>query len=139
MFRCDAVSDPSLTLKIDWLNQGRQIDFETESRFIQSQDMSLTITKTDELDSGVYTCVARTDLDEVRASATLVVQDVPNAPRIESVVCTEKDATISWRPMGDNRAPILTYTIQYNTSFTPDTWEDAFDTVPASDNSFKVI
>ncbi len=27
--------------------------------------------------------------------------------------------------MGDNRAPILTYKIQYNTSFTPDTWETA--------------
>lgn len=27
--------------------------------------------------------------------------------------------------MGDDRAPILTYKIQYNTSFTPDTWETA--------------
>jgi hypothetical protein len=73
-FRCDAVSDSSLTIKIYWLNQGRKIDFETESRYIQSRDSSLTITKTDELDSGVYTCIAATELDEVSASATLVVQ-----------------------------------------------------------------
>ena len=36
-----------------------------------------------------------------------------------------QDATVVWLPMGDNRAPILTYKIQYNTSFTPDTWETA--------------
>jgi len=40
--------------------------------------------------------------------------------------------------MGDNRAPILTYKIQYNTSFTPDTWETATYIVPATDTSFKV-
>jgi len=41
------------------------------------------------------------------------------------VECQAKDATVVWLPMGDNRAPILTYKIQYNTSFTPDTWETA--------------
>ena len=39
--------------------------------------------------------------------------------------CNAKDASVVWQPMGDNRAPILTYKIQYNTSFTPDTWETA--------------
>lgn len=40
--------------------------------------------------------------------------------------------------MGDNRAPILGYIIQYNTSFTPDTWENAFDSVPATSTQFNV-
>ena len=40
--------------------------------------------------------------------------------------------------MGDNRAPILNYVIQYNTSFTPDTWVDAVSDVPATETSYTV-
>jgi neuronal cell adhesion molecule len=73
-FRCNAVSDPSLDMTIDWLNKGQPIDFEGEPRFIKTNDNSLTITKTTELDSGIYTCVAHTDLDRATAEATLIVQ-----------------------------------------------------------------
>ncbi|CAG0896608.1 unnamed protein product, partial [Cyprideis torosa] len=137
-FRCTANSDPSLPLTIDWLKNGQRIDFEQEPRFIQSADYSLTITKTTELDSGSYTCLAKTDLDEDTAPATLTVQDVPNPPLLRRVVCSEKQAMIEWSPQGDNRAPILNYVIQYNTTFTPDTWEDAFSDVPAAENTFEV-
>ena len=37
-------------------------------------DNSLTISGTIELDTGKYTCVAKTDLDSDEASAQLVVQ-----------------------------------------------------------------
>ena len=56
---------------------------------------------------------------------SICLQDVPNPPGLRWVECQAKDATVVWQPMGDNRAPILTYKIQYNTSFTPDTWETA--------------
>nr|CAD7257229.1 unnamed protein product [Timema shepardi] len=137
-FRCNAVSDSSLDLTIDWLNNGQEIDFESEPRFVKSSDYSLTITKTTELDSGTYTCVAKTELDEATAQATLTVQDVPNSPRLEGITCNKRDANIKWLPMGDNRAPILHYIIQYNTSFTPDSWEDAYDNVPATDMTYTV-
>lgn len=137
-FRCNAVYDSDLMLRIKWLKDGELIDFETEPRFVQSSDQSLTITKTTELDSGRYTCLAESELDFAKASATLTVQDVPNPPGLRWVDCHAKDATVVWQPMGDNRAPILTYKIQYNTSFTPDTWETATDIVPATDTSFKV-
>ncbi|XP_067001681.1 neuroglian isoform X2 [Anabrus simplex] len=137
-FRCNAVSDSSLPLKVEWLVNGQLIDVESEPRFVRTSDYSLTITKTTELDSGTYTCVARTDLDEATAQATLTVQDVPNAPRLLGISCNKRDASIRWEPMGDNRAPILRYTIQYNTSFTPDTWEVAFDSVPATDMTYTL-
>lgn len=54
------------------------------------------------------------------------------------MVCNDRDASVEWQPMGDNRAPILGYIIQYNTSFTPDTWENAFDSVPATSTQFNV-
>lgn len=137
-FRCNAVSDTSLPLTIDWLSNGEPIDFEMEPRFVQSSDYSLMITKTTELDTGIYTCVARTELDEAKAQATLTVQDVPNSPRLVGVRCMAKNAAVQWSPMGDNRAPILHYTIQHNTSFTPDTWELAADYVPASEQTYVV-
>ena len=124
-YRCNAVYDSDLRMQIKWQKDGEFIDFETEPRFVQSSDQSLTITKTTELDSGRYTCKAETELDYAEASATLIVQDVPNPPALRWVDCDAKDATVVWQPMGDNRAPILTYKIQYNTSFTPDTWETA--------------
>lgn len=96
------------------------------------------ITKTTELDSGIYTCVARTDLDETRAQATLIVQDVPNAPRLVGIRCKSNKADVQWIPMGDNRAPILRFTIQYNTSFAPDVWEISKDYVPATDQTYDV-
>lgn len=138
MFRCNAVTDSSLDLDIDWLSNGEPIDFEMEPRFIRSSDFSLMITKTTELDSGTYTCVAHTELDEASAQATLIVQDVPNAPRLIGITCSSQEAIVQWIPMGDNRAPILHYTIQYNTSFTPDIWEISKDFVPATDQTYSV-
>ncbi|KAK4296763.1 hypothetical protein Pmani_030767 [Petrolisthes manimaculis] len=137
-FRCNAVKDSDLELSIQWLTDGQLIDFEQEPRFVQQSDNSLSITKTSELDSGVYTCVASTELDEVTAAATLIVQDVPNPPQLLEVNCNDRDASVSWQPMGDNRAPILGYLIQYNTSFTPDTWENAFESVPAASTQFNI-
>ena len=64
--------------------------------------------------------------------------DVPNPPQLLMVTCNTRDASVEWQPMGDNRAPILGYIIQYNTSFTPDTWESAFDSVPATSTEFTV-
>lgn len=109
-----------------------------EPRFVRSSDYSLLITKTTELDSGTYTCVAKTELDSVAAEATLIVQDVPNAPRIDEVECHKNTSSVSWNPMGDNRSPILRYTIQYNTTFTPDVWEIAKDNVPAIEQKYDV-
>lgn len=137
-FRCNAVSDSALEMVITWLRKGEEIDFETQPGFVMSNDNSLTISKTTELDSGTYTCTASTELDTTSANATLIVQDVPNRPRLVSTRCNVQDSAISWEPLGDNRSPILHYTIQYNTSFTPDTWEVAFEKVPSTDSSFTV-
>ncbi|XP_033217712.1 neuroglian isoform X3 [Belonocnema kinseyi] len=137
-FRCNAVTDSSLTIVIDWLRNGEALDFEGEPRFVQSSDFSLSITKTTELDSGMYSCVARTEYDEVKAQATLIVQDVPNSPELRSVSCRSRDAEVTWRPLGDNRAPILRYTVQHNTSFTPDTWDISKDYISATETTTLV-
>ncbi|CAH1103068.1 unnamed protein product [Psylliodes chrysocephalus] len=136
-FRCNAVADESLDLEIIWLKGDQPIDFEGEPRFVKSSDYSLTITKTHELDSGPYTCLAKTELDEASAKAQLTVQDIPNAPQMLGMECHVKDATISWISMGDNRASIAYYIIQYNTSFIPEEWKD-FGQVPSADTTYNV-
>ncbi|KAG8193026.1 hypothetical protein JTE90_028143 [Oedothorax gibbosus] len=137
-FRCNAEADTSLSLSIQWLFNGQLIDFDQDPRIVQASDNSLTISKTLELDSGVFTCVAKTDLDQDEAQAILTVQDVPNAPSITGVECDGFYASVDWKPTGDMRAPILSYAIQFNTSFTPDTWEDAFKNIPSADTHTKI-
>lgn len=138
VLRCNAESDPSLTQEVIWWYNGKKIDFEQDPRMIQSRDNSLTITKTKELDSGNYTCQAKTQLDQDSASATLTVQDVPNPPKITNLECDSMKATLQWTSTGDRRAPILSYDIQQNTSAKPDVWESAFWNVPASDPRFTL-
>lgn len=137
-FRCSAEKDESLALMIDWKRNNELINFEAEPRFFTTSDHSLTISKTTELDSGQYTCVASTILDEDFAHATLIVQDRPNAPRMTNVECHAREAKVSWKSMGENRSPILNFVVQYNTSFTPDTWEKAIDNVPATKEDYSV-
>lgn len=138
VLRCNAESDTSLNQEVIWLYNGKRIDLESDPRMIQSRDNSLSITKTKELDSGNYTCLAKTQLDQDSASATLTVQDVPNPPRITNLECDSLRATLQWTSTGDRRAPILSYDIQQNTSAKPDVWESAFFNVPASDPRFTL-
>ncbi|GFY07483.1 neuroglian [Trichonephila clavipes] len=74
-FRCNAEADTSLALTIQWRFNGQQIDFDQDPRIVQASDNSLTISKTLELDSGVFTCVAQTELDKDEARAILTVQE----------------------------------------------------------------
>lgn len=138
VLRCNAESDPSLFQEVVWLYNGKRIDLESDPRMIQSRDNSLSITKTKELDSGNYTCLVRTSLDQDSASATLTVQDVPNPPRITNIECEGMGASLQWTSTGDRRAPILSYEIQQNTSAKPDVWERSHENIPASDPRFTI-
>ncbi|XP_008180512.1 neuroglian-like [Acyrthosiphon pisum] len=131
-FQCTAIADHSLNLKIVWLANNEPINYYTQPRYVKNNDHSMTITKTIELDSGIYTCLAKTELDQVSANATLIVQDKPNPPTVLEIICNNRNAVVKWKSMGDNRARIIRYTVEYNTSFDPGTWLVASDNVPAS-------
>lgn len=53
---------------------------------IQANDHSLLISDVNDLDSGEYTCIAKTRLDEASASATLEVQPNKNIPETTSII-----------------------------------------------------
>ncbi|XP_033123675.1 neuronal cell adhesion molecule-like [Anneissia japonica] len=78
-------------------------------------------------DSGQYTCVATTDLDEVRASTTITVQDKPGPlARVSAVLDTlnEDMVSIEWEPGPEHNSPITSFVIQSKTEFDSQ-WSDA--------------
>ncbi|KAL1420685.1 hypothetical protein MTO96_004429 [Rhipicephalus appendiculatus] len=80
VFRCDATTHPSQELSVRWLFNNEPVDFGADPRLVLERDNSFIITRVAKPDSGVYTCVAKTAVDSDRASATLVVSDVPDPP-----------------------------------------------------------
>lgn len=60
-------------VEITWMKDNVFISFEVMPRIIQGLDGSITIFKLISNDAGVYTCVARSGLEERRASATLTI------------------------------------------------------------------
>lgn len=74
IFYCSAIADQSLRLNIDWLANGNPINFNNDLRFVKTNNYSLEITKVNKSDFGTYTCLAKTEMDQERANATLVVQ-----------------------------------------------------------------
>ncbi len=48
-------------------------------------------------------------------------------------------AVVEWHPMVEQKEPILYFIVEYNTSFTPGTWEVDPNRIPADDLSLRVI
>uniref|UniRef100_A0A8C7SZX3 Contactin 1 n=1 Tax=Oncorhynchus mykiss TaxID=8022 RepID=A0A8C7SZX3_ONCMY len=81
--------------------------------------------------SGRYTCTAQTPVDNVTASANLVVRGPPGSPggvRVEEI--RDKSVRLIWSRGTDNHSPISKYTIQCRDSFSQEDWRDATTSPP---------
>ncbi|UJR16314.1 hypothetical protein I4U23_003220 [Adineta vaga] len=154
IFRCTAVADTSLTYDIDWYKDGRLLAY--TGRFIKdvADQNTLKIVDVQFDDGGSYVCRASTELDFDDASATLVVQDRPNRPRITKVNCSgstqnvfgQPFAIVQWEATGDNNARVLYYELQYNTSFQQNDWisvpveqrRESYTEIKSQDGSIKL-
>ncbi|CAF4209111.1 unnamed protein product [Rotaria socialis] len=150
IFRCTATVDPSLTYNIDWYKDGELLTY--AGRFIKdiADQNTLKIVDVQFDDSGSYVCRASTELDFDDASATLIVQDRPNRPKITKVICNGSSdqpfSIVQWRGTGDNNARILYYELQYNTTFQPNDWisipieqrKESFSEIKLPDGSIKL-
>uniref|UniRef100_T1JIY4 Neuroglian n=1 Tax=Strigamia maritima TaxID=126957 RepID=T1JIY4_STRMM len=137
--RCVTYADSTLDVTIEWLEDGKLIDFDADHSVILNTDHSIIIKKTDEPYRGVYTCVARTRLDSISVNATYTIRGCKNKFYIAlmSTKCQHSVARIKWQPQGDNYAPINGYAIEYNTSFTPDSWQ-RYSHIPATDLELSI-
>ncbi|XP_074536653.1 cell adhesion molecule L1-like a isoform X3 [Halichoeres trimaculatus] len=129
---CQAEYDESLqgTFQMVWEKNGEEIPLFSEgnSRLRYSaNDGMLQIMNVNLSDRGAYTCIAKTSLDEVNATALLTVLDVPDAPR--NVVISEfgnpRNVTLSWVPGNDHNSSVAEFIVEYEESqWDPGRWKE---------------
>ncbi|XP_031712628.1 contactin-1a isoform X2 [Anarrhichthys ocellatus] len=129
--QCAASHDRSLDITFIWSVDGRVIDPHKDSLHYErtpngSSNGELLIKNLQLKHAGRYTCTAQTPIDNVTASAHLVVRGPPGAPGgVRVVNKTDKSVTLQWSRGADNHNPISKYTIQYRDSFSKDVWKNA--------------
>ncbi|XP_045421377.1 neuronal cell adhesion molecule isoform X22 [Lemur catta] len=120
-FECEVKHDHTLIPTVIWLKDNSELP--SDERFTIDKD-HLVIADVSDDDSGTYTCVANTTLDNVSASAVLSVvaptptpapvYDVPNPPfDLELTNPLDKSVQLSWTPGDDNNSPITKFIIEY--------------------------
>uniref|UniRef100_A0A8C8ZPL2 Neuronal cell adhesion molecule n=1 Tax=Prolemur simus TaxID=1328070 RepID=A0A8C8ZPL2_PROSS len=110
-FECKVKHDHTLIPTVIWLKDNSELP--SDERFTINKD-HLVIADVSDDDSGTYTCVANTTLDNVSASAVLSVVDVPNPPfDLELTNPLDKSVQLSWTPGDDNNSPITKFIIEY--------------------------
>uniref|UniRef100_A0A8C2Z3N4 Neural cell adhesion molecule L1-like protein n=1 Tax=Cyclopterus lumpus TaxID=8103 RepID=A0A8C2Z3N4_CYCLU len=127
---CQAEFDESLrgTFKLAWRKDGEEIPLlpEENSRYFMDDGM-LQIMSVNLSDQGIYTCIARTSLDEDNATALLTVLDVPDAPRnVEiSEMKSPRNVHLSWIPGSDHNSSVTEFIVEYEESqWEPGRWKE---------------
>ncbi|KAL0968766.1 hypothetical protein UPYG_G00271410 [Umbra pygmaea] len=136
--QCAASHDSSLDITFVWTVDGHAIDFDRDSSHYElnptgGASAELLIKNTQLKHYGRYSCTAQTPVDNVTASADLVVRvgqknfacppGPPGGVRAEEV--SAKWVRLTWSRGTDNHSPISKYTVQFRDSFSQDKWRDA--------------
>ncbi|KAM9859991.1 neural cell adhesion molecule L1-like protein [Aulostomus maculatus] len=101
------------------------LNYTENSRYVV-EDGVLQIINVSHGDQGLYTCVARTPVDQDTASALLMVLDVPDPPA--HLVLSEhrsKSVKLKWIPGADHNSSISEFIIEYEESqWEPGNWKE---------------
>ncbi|XP_028305748.1 contactin-1a isoform X2 [Gouania willdenowi] len=134
--QCTASHDHSLDITFVWSLDGQVIDLHAHrlhyERPPNGTSVGELLIKNAQLKhGGLYTCMAQTAVDNVTASAMLVIRGPPGAPGGVRVTHKhDKNMTLQWSRGADNHSPISKYTIQYRDQFSQNVWRNA-STAPA--------
>uniref|UniRef100_A0A8C7FG75 Contactin 1 n=1 Tax=Oncorhynchus kisutch TaxID=8019 RepID=A0A8C7FG75_ONCKI len=134
--QCAASHDSTLDITFVWTMDGRSIDFDRDGAHYErnpngGSSGELIIKNTQLNHSGRYTCTAQTPVDNVSASADLVVRGPPGPPggvRVEEI--RNKSVRLIWSSGADNHSPISKYTVQCRDWFSQEDWRDATTSPP---------
>ncbi|XP_070759627.1 neural cell adhesion molecule L1-like protein isoform X2 [Enoplosus armatus] len=136
---CHAQYDKSFSndFELLWEKDDMEIAFNyTENSRYFVEDGILQIINVSHGDQGVYTCVARTPVDQHTASALLMVLDVPDAP--EYLVLSEhksKSVKLKWIPGDDHNSSTTDFIVEFEESqWEPGNWKELLR-VPGNHNS----
>uniref|UniRef100_A0A3P9HBB8 Cell adhesion molecule L1-like b n=1 Tax=Oryzias latipes TaxID=8090 RepID=A0A3P9HBB8_ORYLA len=121
---CKVTYDKSLqgTFVMEWSKDGEEILLSEEN-----SDHNLQIMNVNQRDQGMYTCIARTSLDEVRATALIIVLDVPDAPeRLKIIeIKDSRNIVISWKPGSDHNSSVTEFVVEYEENqWEPGGWKE---------------
>nr|XP_057943760.1 neural cell adhesion molecule L1-like protein isoform X3 [Doryrhamphus excisus] len=126
---CLAEYDKSFSndFELLWEKDNMDISFNyTDNSRYFVEDGILQIINVSHWDQGVYTCVARTPVDQDTASVLLMVLDVPDAP--EHLVLSEhktKSVKLKWTPGDHHNSSITEFIIQYEENqWEPGNWKE---------------
>ncbi|XP_024149497.1 neural cell adhesion molecule L1-like protein isoform X2 [Oryzias melastigma] len=127
---CEVTYDKSLqdSFELEWRKDGEKISPSEENsfRYIRG-DHKLQIMNVNLRDQGLYTCIARTRLDEVNATALIIVLDVPDAPeRLKIIeIKDSRNIVISWTPGSDHNSSITEFVVEYEENqWEPGRWKE---------------
>ncbi|XP_019934949.1 contactin-1a-like [Paralichthys olivaceus] len=131
VMQCTALHDSSLDITFIWSLDDHIIDLHKESQHYErtpngSSNGELLIKNAQLKHAGRYSCTAQTPVDNITASAHLVVRGPPGAPGgLRVVNKTDNNVMLQWSRGADNHSPISKYTIQYRDSLQNDVWRNA--------------
>uniref|UniRef100_A0A671RTN3 Contactin-1a-like n=1 Tax=Sinocyclocheilus anshuiensis TaxID=1608454 RepID=A0A671RTN3_9TELE len=123
---CATSHDPTLDLTFVWSLDAHVIDFDRDREHYEHKMVnSLLISNTQLRHAGHYSCTAQTPVDNVTASAELVVRGPPGPPggvRVDEVMTSS--VRVTWSHGTDNLSPISKYSVQYRDVREQQDWRD---------------
>lgn len=125
---CQAEYDKSLrgSFEVVWRKEEIPLSFEANSRY-RVNDSMLQIMNVNLSDQGIYTCIARTGLDEDNATALLTILDVPDAPQNVKISehTSPRNISLSWVPGSDHNSSVTEFIVEYEESqWEPGRWRE---------------
>ncbi|XP_041350235.1 neuroglian-like [Gigantopelta aegis] len=140
-FVCKTATHPQdePKLKLDWLHDGKAIEFRQSDKYVYKKDRSkhiLIIRNTDMDDAGLYTCTATVDIDMDMSSAHLTVRGAPDPPaEVQVISCHGHSAELVWQPGRSNGEKISRFVVQFNTSEDTEVWHDYFEEIRGGEHT----
>lgn len=131
---CEAIGDPRLTVKYQWTVNGRRIN---ESRYYEKIPNGLRFKSVRGRHSGLIDCAAITDVDVKLSSMQLIVKDVPAPPVMDPIHCSERKATVRWKPAEEHGDVIKKYIVELFTDFRKGDWETVMEEINVNKESFE--
>ncbi|XP_041638598.1 neurofascin homolog (chicken) a isoform X2 [Cheilinus undulatus] len=137
-FDCKVTSDPSLSITVTWMKDDKPLQLGWRLR---KDEESLTIPNVNEGDEGMYTCTAKSDIDEDSSSARLtVLEEASLNPSVSSALPPDRpdppmdldlsdpaarSVRLTWIPGNDHRSPVTQFLVQFEEDrWDPGRWQN---------------
>ncbi|XP_074529042.1 neurofascin homolog (chicken) a isoform X17 [Halichoeres trimaculatus] len=122
-FDCKVTFDPSLSVTVTWMKDDKPLQMGWR---LKKDEESLTIPNVNEGDEGMYTCTAKSDIDEDSSSARLTVLDRPDPPMdLDLSDPAARSVRLTWIPGNDHRSTVTQFLVQFEEDhWDPGRWQN---------------